>query len=91
MIRPAASEYARQADFLNSAIDFPLSGHTRYGAAMYFYNHGTISADALEIYRICAPLDCEDPIKILQAHGLAGEVLAAIALRPREEKTDEPR
>lgn len=77
MIRIGSPEDARQLELLTSALGLPRSGHTRYGAAMYFYVHGMIGAGTLEVYRVCAPLDHEDPIKILQAHGLAGDVLAA--------------
>lgn len=77
MIRIGTPEDARQLELLASAIGLPRSGHTRYGAAMYFYVHGMIGAGTLEVYRVCAPLDHEDPIKILKAHGLAGDVLAA--------------
>ena len=40
-----------QYDFLNTPLNIKKSGYTRYGAAMYFYNKGLISEDALEIYR----------------------------------------
>jgi hypothetical protein len=49
----------------------PGSGRHRYGAAMTFYNAGLIGADVLEVYRICANLDAEDPAAILTARGLS--------------------
>jgi hypothetical protein len=75
MIWIGSPEDARQLELLSSAIGLPRSGHTRYGAAMYFYVNGMIGAGTLEVYRVCSPLDHEDPIRILQAHGLANEVL----------------
>ncbi|MGH6854666.1 MAG: hypothetical protein ACREDX_03725 [Aestuariivirga sp.] len=79
MISAATPEDARQLELLTSPVGLPRSGHTRYAAAMYFYVHGMIGAGTLEVYRVCAPLDREDPIKILQAHGLAGDVPAVTA------------
>ena len=48
----------------------PGSGRHRYGAAMTFYNAGLIGAEVLEVYRICANLDAEDPGAIIAARGL---------------------
>lgn len=48
----------------------PGSGRHRYGAAMTFYNAGQIGADVLEVYRICANLDAEDPAAIMAERGL---------------------
>ena len=48
----------------------PGSGRHRYGAAMTFYNAGLIGAEVLEVYRICASLDAEDPAAIIAARGL---------------------
>jgi|GEM_PF-844644 len=90
MIHVATSEGARQLDLITSTLGVSRSGHSRYGAAMYFYIQGMIGADALEVYRICAPLDHEDPIKILEAQGLAGDFLAATGSRPKEENAHGP-
>jgi Dimethlysulfonioproprionate lyase len=46
------------------------SGRHRYGAAMTLFNAGLIDAAVLEVYRICANLDSEDPSAILAARGL---------------------
>ena len=77
MIRIASPEDARQLELLNCALGVPRSGHTRYAAAMYFYIHGMIDGDTLEVYRVCSPLDHDDPIKILQTLGLAHKVRPA--------------
>ncbi len=79
MLRIGSPEDARQLELLNCALGTPRSGHTRYAAAMYFYIHGMIDGDTLEVYRICSPLDHDDPMKILQAQGLAYEVRPADA------------
>lgn len=42
------------------------SGRARYGAAMYFYQCGTMDAETLEIYRICSRLDDEDPLSVMR-------------------------
>lgn len=42
------------------------SGRTRYAAAMYFFQKGEMSAEVLEVYRICSRLDSEDPLSVLK-------------------------
>jgi len=49
------------------------SGRTRYAAAMYFYRAGEMSAEVLEIYRICSRLDDEDAVDALKAYRMGGE------------------
>lgn len=46
------------------------SGRVRYGGAMALYAAGRIGAEVLEVYRICSPLDAEDPQALLNAKGL---------------------
>ncbi len=57
------------------------SGRERYAAAMYFFQTGELDAETLEIYRICAKLDNEDPIAILKKRG-TGHVIDRAALKP---------
>jgi hypothetical protein len=45
------------------------SGRVRYGAAMALYQAGRIGAEALEVYRICANLDTQDPATLLKDGG----------------------
>ena len=52
----------------------PGAGRLRYAAAMHLYGLGQMSDAALEVYRICSPLDGEDPAALLRARGLAREV-----------------
>ena len=42
-----------------------LSGRRRYGAAMSLYQQGRLTPDQLEVYRICALLDGQDPEPLL--------------------------
>ncbi|NUB46232.1 hypothetical protein GEU84_017715 [Fertoebacter nigrum] len=68
---------------LATPVGQPGSGRLRYGAAMALYADGLLSAEALEVYRICAPLDAEDPAVLLAQQGLA--VPEAVALPPEAE------
>jgi hypothetical protein len=49
----------------------PGSGRVRYGAAMALHRAGELGDAALEVYRICAAKDAEDPAPLLGALGLA--------------------
>ncbi len=69
-------EDVSQLELLDAAFDEPMSGRVRYAAAMYFYQRGMISAECLEVYRICSRLDHEDPGPFLASLGLAEEVEA---------------
>lgn len=52
----------------------PGSGRVRYAAAMHFNRKGQLSDAALEVFRICSPLDGEDPAPLLAARGLGAEI-----------------
>ena len=54
----------------------PGSGRLRYSAAMAQYRTGHLSAEALEVFRICSPRDGEDPAGLLAARGLLGDLPA---------------
>jgi hypothetical protein len=62
--RPDA-EYAMQWELVRTPLKRDWSGRTRYAAAMYFYQRGELTAEELEVYRICSRLDQEDPLKIM--------------------------
>lgn len=62
---------ARQKSLLSMGIGLPGSGAVRYGAAMYFYQQGDMSAELLEIYRCCCKLDNEDPLDLARFEGVA--------------------
>ena len=66
------------------------AGRARYGAAMALYQQGEMTAEVLEVYRICSRLDAEDALSVLALRGIGAEWSARIrALRaaadfPRE-------
>ena len=53
---------------MSKRLTFPSAakgaGRVRYGAAMALYAEGKISADQLEVYRICSALDAQDPAAV---------------------------
>lgn len=54
---------------VNTPLGEPWSGRTRYAAAMFFYKRDEMNAETLEVYRICARLDAEDPLPIIRDRG----------------------
>ena len=62
-------EAAENWALLNTPLGEEWSGRTRYAAAMYFYRHGEMSAETLEVYRLCSRLDAEDPLPIIRERG----------------------
>jgi len=54
------------------------SGRTRYAAAMYFYQSGRMSAEVLEIYRICSRQDEVDPVDVLKRHRIGKDWLTTL-------------
>jgi len=69
-------EDTRQARLLHLALGVPGSGRLRYAAAMHFNNAGTLSDAVLEAYRICSPLDDQDPGEVLRERHLTLGVAA---------------
>ena len=63
------AETAEQWQLVNTPLGEKWSGRTRYAAAMYFYKRGEMSAETLEVYRICARLDSTDPLPIIRDRG----------------------
>jgi len=65
---PAGSEKEGQEQWalVNTPLGEPWSGRTRYAAAMWFHKRGELSAEALEVYRLCSRLDSEDPLSIIR-------------------------
>jgi len=57
---------AEQWELVNTPLGEKWSGRTRYAAAMFFYKRGELSAETLEVYRICARLDSTDPLPIVR-------------------------
>lgn len=73
------------ARLITTPVGEPGSGRTRYGAAMMLFRQGRLSEPALEVYRICASLDHQDPAALLRERGLAlpvaGVAAAEVAVR----------
>ena len=42
---------------------------------MFFYKRGEMTAETLEVYRICARLDSEDPLPIIRDRGVGKDWL----------------
>jgi len=55
---------------LHTPLGLPGSGRQRYASAMALYAAGQMSEAALEVYRICSPLDAQDPMPLLARLGL---------------------
>jgi len=75
-IAQLCTEDCSQLALLGTPLDEPMSGRTRYAAAMYFFQRGMISEECLEVYRICSRIDHEDPGPFLACIGLAQEIEA---------------
>jgi hypothetical protein len=54
------------------------TGRARYAAAMHFYQKGEMDADTLEIYRITARLDDEDPLDVMRRWHMGENWLARL-------------
>jgi hypothetical protein len=78
------TETAEQWALINTPLGEPWSGRTRYAAAMYFYKRGELSAETLEVYRLCSRRDWEDPLPIIRERGVGKEWLE------RMERSEQP-
>jgi hypothetical protein len=70
----AEKELIRQLAFIRTAPGSMGSGLVRYGAAMHLYQVRFISAEILEVFRICALDDRLDPLAELQRLDLDHDV-----------------
>ncbi|RWM06071.1 MAG: hypothetical protein E5X80_21865 [Mesorhizobium sp.] len=77
-LEEAEAEAAEQWELVNTPLGEMWSGRTRYAAAMYFFKRGEMNAETLEVYRICARLDHEDPLPIIRDRGVGKEWLMRI-------------
>lgn len=57
------------------------SGRARYAAAMYFYRKNEMSAEVLEIYRICSRIDHEDAVDALRAYKMGDAWIRKVEAR----------
>lgn len=77
--KPGAAEIAENWALVNTPLGEAWSGRTRYAAAMFFYQCGEMDAETLEVYRICARLDRQDPLPIIRDRGVGKAWLARMA------------
>jgi hypothetical protein len=75
MTQVADPEADEQWRLVNTPLGEAWSGRTRYAAAMFFYKRGEMDAGTLEVYRICARLDREDPLPIICDRGVGKDWL----------------
>lgn len=61
------------------------SGRARYAAAMHFYRRGEMSAEVLEIYRICSRIDHEDAVDALKAYKMGEAWIRKVEEKRAEE------
>jgi len=73
-----AAEEAEQWALVTTRLGEPWSGRTRYAAAMYFYKRGEMSAEVLEVYRLCSRLDAEDPLEIIEDRAIGAAWVARV-------------
>jgi hypothetical protein len=71
----AEAEAVEQWALVNTPLGEMWSGRTRYAAAMFFFKRSEMNAETLEVYRICARLDHEDPLPIIRDRGVGKEWL----------------
>ncbi|TPK98560.1 hypothetical protein FJ938_25170 [Mesorhizobium sp. B2-4-14] len=69
------AEAAEQWQLVNTPLGEKWSGRTRYAAAMFFYKRDEMSAETLEVYRICARLDSANPLPIIRDRGVGRDWL----------------
>ncbi len=60
-------------DLIRTSPGIEWSGRTRYAAATFFYHRGEISAEVLEVYRICSRIDAEDSVDVLERWQVGAE------------------
>lgn len=77
-------EAREQFALLSTPVGQEWSGRARYAAAMYFNRRGEMSDEALEIYRICARMDGEDPIAVLRSQHVSLDWLRGLIERYRD-------
>ncbi len=58
-------DYAHNLRLILTPSGTPWSGRARYAAATFFHAAGEMDDATLEIYRICARLDAEDPRDVM--------------------------
>lgn len=77
------AEEAENWQLVLSPLGEEWSGRARYAAAMYFYKHGQMNAETLEVYRVSSRLDNQDPLPIIRERGIGADWLAKVEARQR--------
>lgn len=77
------AEEAENWQLVLSPLGEDWSGRARYAAAMYFYKHGQMNAETLEVYRVSSRLDNQDPMPIIRERGIGADWLAKVEARQR--------
>jgi hypothetical protein len=73
-----AAEVAEQWRLINTPLGEEWSGRARYAAAMFFYKRRELSAEVLEVYRICSRLDRDDPLAVMRSRGVGAKWIARL-------------
>ena len=71
-------ETRRNWNLIRTPAGVEWSGRTRYAAAMAFHQRGEMSAEVLEVYRICSRLDSEDPLSVLRRWKIGDDWIARV-------------
>jgi len=73
------AEVAENWALVRTPLGEQWSGRTRYAAAMFLYKLGHMNAETLEVYRLCARLDHQDPLAIIRDRGVGKAWLEKMA------------
>lgn len=71
-------DLARERALLATPLGEPGSGFARYAAAMSFWRAGLIGAEELEVFRVCARMDGEDPRDWARRRGVSWARVEAV-------------
>jgi hypothetical protein len=77
-VADSEAEIRENWTLVNAPLGEEWSGRTRYAAAMFFYKRGEMTAEALEVYRLCSRLDRQDPLSIIRDRGVGREWLSRV-------------
>ena len=81
----ATEEEAENWRLIATPLGQEWSGRARYAAAMYFYQRGLMSAEVLEVYRVCARLDDQQPVDLMRDRGIGQDWIERLSHRANAE------